>query len=142
MTLRPIITANCAMAATRPKAFADLVRSGKHDVAGNVDYVDSPRHHVYANVLESMRQVKKGAPGHGLETDLTAAAGILLKSRCCTDQSFVGVFVLLSANLFTACETGSFSLEQDGFQAVGKQAVRWPLPVRAFVPGFLRCWSE
>ena len=43
----------------KAKTFADLVRSGKHDVAGNVDYVDSPRHHVYANVLESMRQVKK-----------------------------------------------------------------------------------
>ncbi len=39
--------------------FADIVRSGKYDVSGKVNYVDSPRHHVYANVLESMRQVKR-----------------------------------------------------------------------------------
>jgi hypothetical protein len=39
--------------------FEAIVRSGEYDVAGNVHYVDSPRHHVYANVLESLRQLKR-----------------------------------------------------------------------------------
>ncbi|MEX0347528.1 MAG: flavin-containing monooxygenase [Rhizobiaceae bacterium] len=44
-----------------PKAaqFEAIVKSGAYDVSGKVAYVESPRHHVYANVLESMKQVKK-----------------------------------------------------------------------------------
>jgi len=44
---------------TRADKFRDIVKSGQYDVSGAVDYVDSPRHKVYANVLESARQVKK-----------------------------------------------------------------------------------
>lgn len=44
---------------SKAEKFADIVRSGDYDVSGNVNYIDSPRHHVYANVLESIRQVKK-----------------------------------------------------------------------------------
>ena len=41
------------------KNFQDIVKSGQFDVSGAVNYVDSPRHQVYANVLESAKQVKK-----------------------------------------------------------------------------------
>ena len=44
---------------SKAEKFADIVRSGKYDISGKVNYVESPRHHVYANVLESVRQVKK-----------------------------------------------------------------------------------
>ena len=43
----------------RVKRFEDIVRSGDYDVSGKVSYVDSPRHQVYANVLEATKQVKK-----------------------------------------------------------------------------------
>ncbi len=43
----------------RVAKFEQIVRSGAYDVAGKVNYVESPRHHVYANVLESMKQIKK-----------------------------------------------------------------------------------
>ena len=43
----------------RAKKFEEIVRSGAYDVSGRVHYVESPRHHVYANVLESAKQVKK-----------------------------------------------------------------------------------
>jgi len=48
-------------AAGSPKAaeFETIVRSGQYDVSGSIDYVDSPRHKVYANVLTSMRALKK-----------------------------------------------------------------------------------
>lgn len=39
--------------------FVDIVRSGLYDVSGSIDYVDSPRHKVYANVLASMKALKK-----------------------------------------------------------------------------------
>ncbi len=49
------------LAGNSPRAakFEEIVRSGAYDVSGNVSYVESPRHHVYANVLQSARQVKK-----------------------------------------------------------------------------------
>ncbi len=43
----------------RARRFEEIVRSGAYDVSGRVNYVESPRHHVYANVLETARQVKK-----------------------------------------------------------------------------------
>lgn len=43
----------------RAVKFATMVRSGQYDVSGAVDYVDSPRHKVYANVLAAMRVLKK-----------------------------------------------------------------------------------
>lgn len=43
----------------RAAKFEAIVRSGDYDVSGKVAYVESPRHHVYANVLETLRQVKK-----------------------------------------------------------------------------------
>lgn len=48
-------------AASSPMAtvFVDLVRSGLYDVSGSIAYVDSPRHKVYANVLTSMKALKK-----------------------------------------------------------------------------------
>jgi len=39
--------------------FVGIVKSGDFDVSGAVNYVDSPRHEVYANVLASAREVKK-----------------------------------------------------------------------------------
>ena len=39
--------------------FTEIVKSGKYDVAGSVNYVDSPRHEVYANVLAASKYVKK-----------------------------------------------------------------------------------
>ncbi len=48
-------------AAASPMAtvFVDIVRSGLYDVSGSIDFVDSPRHKVYANVLTSMKALKK-----------------------------------------------------------------------------------
>ncbi len=43
----------------RAKAFEGIVRSGTYEISGKVSYVESPRHHVYANVLETAKQVKK-----------------------------------------------------------------------------------
>ncbi|MGD9914915.1 MAG: flavin-containing monooxygenase [Rhizobiaceae bacterium] len=39
--------------------FERIARSGAYSVAGAVNYVDSPRHHVYANVAASLKAVKK-----------------------------------------------------------------------------------
>ncbi|MGI9350018.1 MAG: flavin-containing monooxygenase [Rhizobiaceae bacterium] len=44
---------------TKVKAFREIIKSDKYDVSGAVDYVESPRHEVYANVLASTKQVKK-----------------------------------------------------------------------------------
>lgn len=48
-------------AAGSPKAkrFEEIIKSGAYDVSGAVNYVDSPRHKVYANVLSSMRMLRK-----------------------------------------------------------------------------------
>ena len=48
-----------AMKSPMATTFVDIVRSGLYDVSGSIDYVDSPRHKVYANVLASMRALKK-----------------------------------------------------------------------------------
>jgi len=45
--------------AANVQAFEEIIKSGSFNVSGKVNYVDSPRHEVYANVLESARQVKK-----------------------------------------------------------------------------------
>lgn len=69
-----------AKGSEKAREFEEIVRSGRHDVSGQVDYVESPRHHVYANVLETARQVKAlkralGWPGLGRAELKPASAG-------------------------------------------------------------------
>lgn len=48
-----------AAGTAKARQFEDVVASGAYDVLGAVDYVDSPRHRVYANVMASTRMVTK-----------------------------------------------------------------------------------
>lgn len=70
-----------ATGSDRARSFESMVKSGRHDVAGAVTYVDSPRHKVYANVLAAMRVIRKIRREMGwkkLKAEDLAPAGVVL----------------------------------------------------------------